>query len=308
MLAVKSKAVKHRIPGNFMKSDTSGIYLIPDTSQITIIQVIMKLKHILLGLLLFATVGVNAQSAQLWNNKQCAVVLTYDDAIDIDLDNVLPALDSMNFKGTFYLVGSSPVVNNRIEEWRKAARHGHELGNHTLYHPCDGSLPGRSFVTPANDLSKYTVARAVSEARVNNTLLKAIDGKDKRTFAYPCGDTKIGDTLFYNYLKKDFAGARGVIPALKSIDQVDLDNISCYGINGQNADYMIDLVKKAMATHTLLVFLFHGVGGGHDLNVGLSDHSKLLHYLKSNQKDIWITTMVDASTYIKAHQGTVQSK
>ncbi|NCD71014.1 polysaccharide deacetylase family protein [Mucilaginibacter agri] len=268
----------------------------------------MKFKHILSGLLLFVTFTANAQNTQLWNNKQCAVVLTYDDAIDIDLDNVLPALDSMNFKGTFYLIGSSPVVNNRIEEWRKAAAHGHELGNHTLYHPCDGSLPGRAFVTPATDLSKYTVARAVSEARINNTLLKAIDGKGKRTFAYPCGDTKIGDTLFYNYLKSDFAGARGVTPGLKSVNQVDLDNINCYGINGENADYMISLVKKAMETHTLLVFLFHGVGGGHPLNVGLGDHSKLLHFLKSNQKSIWVTTMVDASTYIKAHQTADQSK
>lgn len=262
----------------------------------------MNCKYLLSILIVFGVAMAKAQNTSTWNNKQCAVVLTYDDAIDVDLDNVVPALDSMKFKGTFYLIGSSPVVNNRMEEWRLAAKHGHELGNHTLYHPCDGSLPGRGFVTPATDLSKYTVARAVSEARINNTLLKAIDGKDKRTFAYPCGDTKIGDTLFYNYLKKDFVAARGVIPGMQSINAVNLDDVQCYGINGQNADYMIDLVKKAMSTHTLLVFLFHGVGGGHSLNVGLSDHSKLLHFLKQNQKDIWITTMVDAATYIKKHQ------
>lgn len=258
---------------------------------------------ITLTLSLFCT-AVFAQDNKLWNNKQCAVVLTYDDAIDIDLDNVAPALDSLKLKATFYLIGSSPVINKRLNEWRKVAKNGHELGNHSLFHPCDGSLPGRSFVGPENDLSKYTIARAVNEIRVNNTFLKAIDGKDTRTFAYPCGDLKIGGVNFYTALKKDFAGARGVSAGLQTAAQVDLDNIDCYSINGQNADYMIDLVKKAQQTHTLLVFLFHGVGGGHSLNVDLAEHSKLIHYLKEHEKDIWIAPMVDIALKIKTVQAS----
>jgi peptidoglycan-N-acetylglucosamine deacetylase len=262
----------------------------------------MKPYAILSALLLFMVQIAHAQTATTWNNKECAVVLTYDDAIDADLDNVLPALDSLGLKGTFYLIGSSPVVSKRMNEWRKAAKEGHELGNHALFHPCDGSLPNRSFVSPDNDLSKYTVSRAVSEIRVNNTLLTAIDGKTERTFAYPCGDLKIGDVYFYNGLKNDFAGARGVTPGLQTINQVDLTNIDCYGINGQDADYMIGLVKQAMQSHTLLVFLFHGVGGGHSINVDIHAHSKLLHYLKQNQNKIWIAPMVQVAQFIKANQ------
>jgi hypothetical protein len=37
------------------------------------------------------------------------------------------------------------------------------------------------------------------------------------------------------------------------------------------ASYMIDLVKQAMATHTLPVFLFHSVGGGHAINEGRAE-------------------------------------
>jgi peptidoglycan/xylan/chitin deacetylase (PgdA/CDA1 family) len=260
------------------------------------------IKILIAGLLCLGCVEVKAQSTPLWNNKQCAVVLTYDDAIDIDLDNVIPALDSLKLKGTFYLIGSSPVIEKRMPEWRLAAKHGHELGNHALYHPCDGSLPGRSFVSPDNDLSKYTVSRAVSEIRLNNTLLKAIDGKTERTFAYPCGDLKIGDVYFYDQLKKDFAGARGVSSGLQVAADVKLDNIRCYAINGQSSDYMIELVKQAQQSHTLLVFLFHGVGGGHTINVGLQAHSKLLHYLKANEKSIWIAPMVDVAKIIAAQQ------
>jgi peptidoglycan/xylan/chitin deacetylase (PgdA/CDA1 family) len=238
----------------------------------------------------------------VWNNKQCAVVLTYDDAIDVDLDNALPALDSLGLRGTFYLIGSSPVVAKRLPEWRKAAQRGHELGNHALMHPCDGSLPGRGFVTPDNDLSKYTVSRAVVEIRANNTLLTAIDGKTRRTFAYPCGDRQIGGVNFYDQLKNDFVAARGVTGGLQTAVQVQLDNVDSYMINGQNAQYMIDLVKQAQQSHTLLVFLFHGVGGGHSLNVDLAAHRQLLRYLKAHEKDIYLAPMVEVAEKIGAYQ------
>jgi peptidoglycan/xylan/chitin deacetylase (PgdA/CDA1 family) len=262
------------------------------------------LYHCAVGvLILLGTAGFcQAQTHTIWNNKACAVVLTYDDAIDVDLDNVLPALDSLQLKGTFYLIGSSSSLAKRMGEWRAAAGHGHELGNHALFHPCDGSLPGRSFVTADHDLSKYTVARAQEEIRINNTLLEAIDGKHSRTFAYPCGDEKIGDQYFYPGVKKEFVAARGVAPGLQTAGQVNLNRVSCYAMNGQTGDEMIALVKKAQQSKTLLVFLFHGVGGGHSLNVSLAAHSKLLHYLKAHQSDIWIAPMVDVASQIAAYQ------
>jgi sialate O-acetylesterase len=251
-------------------------------------------------LICLTALSARAQDANLWNHKRCAVVLTYDDAINVDLDNVLPVLDSLGLKATFYLIGSSPVVAARMEQWRVAARNGHELGNHSLYHPCDGSLPWRSWVQADDDLRKYTVARAVREIRMNNVLLKAIDGRTKRTFAYPCGDLTIGDSFFYAGLRKDFVAARGVRSAMDSIGKVDLDNIDCYAINGQTADQMIALVKEAIRTRTLLVFLFHGVGGGHNLNVGLNEHSLLLHFLKDHEREIWVAPMVEVAEYIRA--------
>ncbi|RYY15978.1 MAG: chitooligosaccharide deacetylase [Cytophagaceae bacterium] len=240
--------------------------------------------------------------SRAWNGKQCAVVLTYDDAIAVDLDNVVPALDSVKLRGTFYLIGSSSAVSRRLPEWRRAAQRGHELGNHALFHPCDGSLPGRSFVTPDNDLSKYTVSRAVAEVRANNTLLNAIDGKTARTFAYPCGDRQIGGVYFYDQLQKDFVAARGVTAGLQTPAQVKLDNIDAYMINGQPGSYLVDLVKQAQQSHTLLVFLFHGVGGGHSLNVDLAAHRQLLRYLKAHEADVYVAPMVEVAERVRAAQ------
>jgi peptidoglycan/xylan/chitin deacetylase (PgdA/CDA1 family) len=241
-----------------------------------------------------------------WNGRQCAVVLTYDDAIDVDLDNVVPALDSAGLKGTFYLIGSSPAISRRIPEWRAAAKNGHELGNHTSFHPCDGQLPGRAWIKPENDLSLYTIPRMTAEIRMTNTLLAAIDGKTERTFAYPCGDKKIGNVNYFDAVRMDFVAARGTHSAMLPADSVDLEDIPCYAINGQTAGYMIGLVQQAMATHTLLVFLFHGVGGGHDMNVALADHSMLIHYLRQQKTDIWVPTLLDAAKYIRKNRQHLQ--
>ena len=265
------------------------------------------MKRSLCLLFLLAALRGMAQTADTWNHKSCAVVLTYDDAIDQDLDNVLPALDSLGFKATFYLIGTSPVVAKRMEEWRAAARDGHELGNHSLTHPCDGSLPGRSWVPADHDLSKYPISRAQDEIRVTNVLLHAIDGKTKRTFASPCGEFTIHDSSYYVGCRDQFVAARGVAPHMETLGKIDLDNIGAYGIDCQTGEQLIALVKKAMETHSLLVFLFHGVGGGHNINVSLGAHSQLLHYLKDHEDSIWVAPMVDVAEFIRAHQSEKKS-
>ena len=265
----------------------------------------MNLKTLkTLGLLLLATsLGYAQDSSRNWNGKKCAVVLTYDDALNVHLDKVIPALDAVGLKGTFYLVGSAPVVSNRLEEWRTAAKNGHELGNHTLNHPCDGSLPGREWVGAETDLSRYTVERAVREIKTTNTLLYAIDGKMERTFAYPCGDFTIGGKPYYDLVKDDFAGARGVQSAYLPAKSVNLSDINAFGHDGSTAEKMIAQVEEAEKAGSFIVFLFHGVGGEHPMNVAEEEHQKLLDYLKKREKDLWVATMVDVAKYIRKEQG-----
>ena len=107
-----------------------------------------------------------------WKGKKAAVVLTYDDALNVHLDNVIPSLDSLGLTGTFYLSAYFPGCRERIEDWRKAARQGHELGNHTLFHPCTGNAPGREWVSAQRDLSKYSLQRVLEEIRMTNVFLE----------------------------------------------------------------------------------------------------------------------------------------
>jgi peptidoglycan/xylan/chitin deacetylase (PgdA/CDA1 family) len=260
------------------------------------------MKNSFLFLSLLSSLVCFSQSNQPWHGKKCAVVLTYDDGLNIDLTNVVPALDSVGLKGTFYISDYFDGLKDQIFKWRKAAAEGHELGNHTIWHPCEGGRPGREFVTADYDLNNYTVRRMVNEIKTMNNILEAIDGKKGRTFAYPCGDIKIHDTAYLDGLRNDFIAARGVQFELLTVGKIDLYDVPCFGANGQSGDQLIDLVKQAMQKDALLVFLFHGVGGEHSLNVSLQAHSALLHYLKQHENDIWIAPMTEVAEYIKTWQ------
>jgi len=259
-------------------------------------------KSVLVILLSVSFFHSQAQENHLWHDKKCAVVLTYDDALNVHLDNVIPLLDSLGFKGTFYLPGIFPGFSERINGWRAAANNGHELGNHTLFHPCKGKAPGREWVSPDYDLNIYTVQRMADEIRAANIMLEAVDGRTKRTFAYPCGDIKAGDSSYITTVKRLFPGARGVEGKMHKLNDIDLYDIGSYIINGQSGDELVALVKQTMENNSLLVFLFHGVGGEHSLNVSLDDHHTLLKYLKINEKDLWVAPLVDVAEYIKANQ------
>jgi peptidoglycan/xylan/chitin deacetylase (PgdA/CDA1 family) len=250
-------------------------------------------------ILLVTLFSLSLQAQNAWKGKKCAVVLTYDDGLNTHLDKVVPALDSFGLKGTFYISDYFNGLNAQIAGWRKAAAKGHELANHTVWHPCEGGLAGREFVKGDYDLRFYTVRRMQDEIRTMNNLLQAIDGKTKRTFAFPCGDTKLHDTAYIDGLKSDFTAARGVRSEMPAIAKVDLYNVPCYMMSGQTGDQMIELVKQAMNKGALLVFLFHGVGGEHGLNVSLEAHQKLLQFLQQAKKQVWTASMLDVADYIK---------
>ena len=246
------------------------------------------------------SVITNAQdkTSQLWNGKKCAVALTYDDGLNVHLDKVIPVLDSLGFKATFYLHGTSKL-GVRLNEWRALSNNGHELGNHTLFHPCIGKSRGFDWVSPDYDLDNYSIDRIVDEIKLANTLLNAVDNKTKRTFAYTCGDKTIKDSSFVNLIKNDFIGARGVTSGFNHINDIDFFDVKAFGIDGETADELIDIVNQAKAKNSLVVFLFHGVGGKHALNISLEEHNKFLQYIKDNEEYIWVSPLVEILEFIK---------
>lgn len=242
----------------------------------------------------------NSLSDFKWpGSYQAAVCLTYDDGLDCHLDVAVPALDSVNLKGTFYCTGFSSSLHNRLDEWRSIAKNGHELGNHTLFHPCDGER--FDWVIPEYDLRTYTMLQLRNELYTANTLLHAVDGKNERTFGYTCSDFEVHNMNFIDSIRHMFVAARsdGLIP--ETIDQVDIHFAPSWGVVDPTGEQLIEYVKKAQERGTIAIFMFHSVGGGY-LNVSAEAHRELLAYLRSNNKVIWTDTFINVMKYIKENR------
>lgn len=233
------------------------------------------------------------------NQKKAAVVFTYDDALDGHLDIAVPQLEEFGFKGTFYCNGNAPGLYNRLEEWREIAKNGHELGNHTLFHPCDATT--QDWVKPEYDLNNYTLEQILAELQTANTLLKAIDGKTERTFGYTCSNYIAGGEDFTDEIKDFFIAARCDAPVPKTMKEYDVYKTPSWGVDSPSAEELIAYIEEAKTNGTIAVFMFHNVGGGY-LNVGAKEHHKLLQYIKEHEDDFYTGTFMEVMKYIKQNQ------
>lgn len=246
----------------------------------------------------------NAQVPQVppmvWpHHASAAVSLAYDDALDSQLDISLPALNRYGLKASFYLTLGSNSVAKRLPAWRKAAAQGHELGNHTLFHQCSGSEPDRTWVTADKDLDTTSVAQLLAQIRVGNSMLHAIDGKQLRTFAVPCGDLNAAGEPYLQELRGDFVAMKsafgGVVTDMNTLDPYAVGVEVASETSGRD---LIALVRRAAAAGTMVNITFHGVGGDY-LAVSREAHEELLAYLSSHRDIYWTDTFIRIMQYVK---------
>lgn len=225
---------------------------------------------------------------------RAAVVLTYDDAMASQLETAIPALDARGLKGVFYL---SNVRQADLPRWRAAAADGHELGNHTLFHPCAAAtFPA----DPRYTTEAYTTASLLREIEQANVLLTAIDGRPRHGMATPCGQSTAGGVDYLEALRA--AGlvtyVRGVStePADLSAEVASLDRMhvpaKAFDADVTGAE-LIAWVEQAVEGGGMTVLLFHGVGGEH-LPVSAEAHAELLDWLAAHRGQVWTTTLQEA--------------
>ena len=98
--------------------------------------------------------------------EQClgAVSLTFDDGLRSHLATAIPMLDEYGLNGTFYLnpprEGNAADWSARLAPWRVAAGNGHEIGNHSLTHPCSENF---AFKAGARGLEHMTLDEIESD-------------------------------------------------------------------------------------------------------------------------------------------------
>lgn len=235
------------------------------------------------------------------NGAKAAVCLTYDDGLPSHIHTVGPMLKRYKFKATFYPTLAAPSIQEDMAKWRRLAKQGHELGNHSLYHPCRKSQADMDWVPDWYDMDKYSLAQMLGEISLANHFLQALDGKTSRTFAYPCGHHEVDGQDFkaslsaYATAARDASELQSEIP---TIQRLDLYDIPSWAPNGHQGQDLINYIDQIIAKQSLSTFTFHGIGAEH-MTVSIEAHEALLKYLDQHRKEIWVTTVKEATDYLR---------
>jgi peptidoglycan/xylan/chitin deacetylase (PgdA/CDA1 family) len=243
------------------------------------------------GLILGPTLVQSAEDIEWPGNIRTAVSLSYDDALNSQLEHAVPALEKHDFRASFYLIVAADSVRERMSEWRDLANRGHELGNHTIYHACSGSLPDRDWVSEDNDLDNRSIEQIRSEVLAANTFLQALDGLTERTFTPPCDDLIVKDGNYLPAVSQYFVAIKGQNNGMRE------GSSPLYAPTGESGQELIDYVKKNTKDGMLLNILFHGVGGDY-LSVSAEAHDELLHFLAANRDIYWTDTYINIMRYV----------
>jgi len=225
------------------------------------------------------------------------VSLTFDDARLTQPDVGIPLLDRFGVKGTFYVTPRN--MTDRINAWHAAVANGHDIGNHTLTHPCSGNYPW----SRDNALEDYTLERMERELLDANAEIERLLGVAPRTFAYPCGQTCVGRgegrRSYVPLVAKHFRVGRGAFNDIPNDPTFcDLACVASVDLDGATSDDMRSLVEKTTTSGGWLVLFSHEIGNGGFQITSAETLEKICAFRTEAKNRIWIDTVRAVGEYV----------
>ena len=180
---------------------------------------------------------------------------------------------------------------------------GHEIGNHSLNHPCSGNFAW----SRTKAIETYTLEQMRSELSEANAILKSLLGITPRVFAYPCGQTYIGkgrDTQSYVPVVAElFQSGRGWKDEGPN-DPLFCDFAQLTGIEMDGKDFaeIHPLIESARKNHQWLLLAGHEMAGGGEQTTRLSMLKMLLEYAQDPKNGVWLAPVGTVANYISENR------
>ncbi len=239
----------------------------------------------------------------IWpTGKRAAVSISFDDARLSQIDTGMAILNAHEVRATFYVQPSN--VGARLEGWKQAIAHGHEIGNHTMSHPCSGNF----LWSRSNSLEETTLGAIEQEVLRANRFIEETLGVKPITFAYPCGQTTVGRGRFAEsyvpVVAKHFWVGRGYRNE-GSNDPQYADLALAYGLAGDDCSFtqIKPWIDQAVSEGSWLITCHHEVGeDGQRLSTPPDVLAALCRYVSDPANGIWVDTVQNIAAYVRAHR------
>jgi beta-glucosidase len=251
----------------------------------------------------YGTNAIQEKSDFQWpEGKKMALSLSFDDARLTQMENGIPLFDKYGVKVTFYV--STYSMKPQLEAWKRAAKNGHDIGNHSLRHPCTGNY----LFARQEALEDYTLAKMYAELDSANKVIKDMLGVVPVSFGYPCGQKFVGrGTMTKSYvplISKMFETGRGWRDELPNDPAYcDMSQLSGMELDGKSWDEIKKLIEYSKNNGSWLVLAGHQINNGGSATSLLSTLDSLCKYAMDPSNGIWIDNIHNIASYINDKRG-----
>lgn len=229
------------------------------------------------------------------DGARVALSLTFDDARDSQLDVAAPLLDAHDVRATFYVLPEP--VSRRRDEWRALVGRGHEIGNHTVTHPCSANFT----FSRDNALEDCTLDDIAADIDRASDRIETLLAVRPSTFAYPCGQSFVGRgegrTAYVPLVARRFLAARGYgSETANDPGRCDLAHLDAFAVDGLDADSLLGLVGSDQAGGRWVVMAGHDVGEGGHQTVLAGALEALCRRI--SRGDVWVAPVAEIAEHV----------
>jgi len=230
--------------------------------------------------------------------KKMAISLTFDDARLSQIDKGIPLLDKYGMTATFYVSPNNMI--QRTDGWKKAAKTGHDIGNHSLVHPCSGNFNW----SRSRALEDYSLNSMREELDSASRTIKQLLGVDPVSFAYPCGQKFTGKGVntrsYVPVVASMFESGRGWLDeSANDPSYVDFAQLTGIELDGKTFEQVLKIIETAKASGQWLVL------AGHEMDVEGVQTSRLetieaiCKYASDPANGIWLDNVHNVAKYVR---------
>lgn len=240
-----------------------------------------------------------------WPDGQSgAISLTFDDGLQSQLAIGAPLLTRFGLRGSFY-VNPREGYQSQLAPWQAVAAAGHEIGNHTIGHPCSKNF---AFIADQGrrgleEMSWEEMAAEIKGA--GQRLAELFPKQGAVSYAYPCYQPFIGRGAtrrsYVPLVLEHCVAGRGRGERANDPRYCDLGYLWSWPCERMTGAEMVGLVEQVIAEARWGILTFHGIHEGH-LSVAEGDLAELCAHLQARKDQVWTAPVCEVATWVAPRQ------